>query len=132
MVPNPTARYLLCLWYLCLLLLTKADEGQDGAGASGFKVSLCLYPPVEFFVRRRLLFFGLHKNNISMLWGATIVNIHTFLKIGVCTVLFDIILIPDYVKTGVFGVYVLFCVPAHICVPFCLFSTTCISVTIKY
>ena len=61
---------------------------------------MCLYP-VEFFVRRRLL-FGLHKNNISMLRGATIVNIHTLLKIGVCTVFFDIILIPDYVKTGVF------------------------------
>ena len=59
---------------------------------------MCLYP-VEFFVRRRLL-FGLHKNNISMLRGATIVNIHTLLKIGVCTVFFDIILIPDYVKTG--------------------------------
>ena len=29
-------------------------------------------------------------------------------------------------------VYVLFVVPARICVPFCLFSTTCISVTIKY
>ncbi len=61
---------------------------------------VCLYP-VEFFVRRRSL-FGLHKNNISMLRGAAIVNIHTFLKIGVCTVFFDIILIPDYVKTGVF------------------------------
>ena len=61
---------------------------------------VCLYP-VEFFVRRRLL-FGLHKNNISMLRGATIVNIHTLLKIGVCTVFFDIILIPFYVKTGVF------------------------------
>jgi len=61
----------------------------------------CVLYPVEFFVRRRLL-FGLHKNNISMLRGATIVNIHTLLKIGVCTVFFDIILIPFYVKTGVF------------------------------
>ena len=61
---------------------------------------VCLYP-VEFFVRRRLL-FGLHKNNISMLRGATIVNIHTLLKIGVCAVFFHIILIPHYVKTGVF------------------------------
>ncbi len=41
-------------------------------------------------------------NLISMLRGATIVNIHTLLKIGVCTVFFDIILIPFYVKTGVF------------------------------
>ena len=61
----------------------------------------CVLYLVEFFVRRRLL-FGLHKNNISMLRGATIVNIHTLLKIGVCTVFFDIILIPFYVKTGVF------------------------------
>ena len=57
----------------------------------------CVLYPGEFFVRRRLL-FGLHKNNISMLRGATIVNIHTLLKIGVCTVFFDIILIPFYVN----------------------------------
>ena len=37
---------------------------------------------------------------------------------------------PNY--SLVSSVYVLFVVPAHICVPFCLFSTACISVTIKY
>ncbi len=47
-------QYLLCLWYLCLLLLTQVDEGQDGAKVSGFKVSsrvnlnLCLSVMLNF------------------------------------------------------------------------------------